>query len=371
MAAIFRRSLYRCCKRHKEPAQNSLDCNPIVPESDAVAREVTLNDGSTLDDAFATDTAGALEIADHVSTMHAAGSLHHANDRASFVKKICPLVLITLVFVYGLLCPIFFFIFSLTAFPGPRTHCTLNATSSFIFGSKGQEGTMVPVPEAQKPEFHLVFFGGNGGDFSGSLKQAVNLLSPLVEAENSTLLFQVYSASYPSYSPNEGWPSKANTVADGVDLVDYALSQANSTTGRVIVGGTSMGCAVTLQVSMERQNHVAGIVLHSPYSSFSKVIQEYRPPWTYLPTPWLWIADRWDSMDAAKSLPEEIPLLVLSSGDDKVIPPSQHQAVFEASDANLKWFKMVAGTEHKDVFGVANKSIDVLTVWIQAVKARL
>jgi len=300
-----------------------------------------------------------------------AGSLPHANNHASFAKKMCRLALFTLVFVYGLLCPIFFFIFSLTAFPGPRTRCSLNSTSSFTFGSKGQEGTMVPVPIAQHPELHLVFFGGNGGDFSGSLKQAISLLTPLVDAENNTLLFQVYSASYPSYAPNQGWPSKANTVSDGVDLVDYALGQANSTTGRVIVGGTSMGCAVTLQVSMQRRDHIAGIVIHSPYSSFSEVIQEYAPPWTYIPTPWLWIADRWDSTDAAKSLPEEIPLLVLSSGDDKVIPPSQHRAVYEASDANLKWFNRVAGAEHKDVFGVANKSIDVLTVWIEAVTARL
>merc|ERR1712137_769928 len=125
-----------------------------------------------------------------------------------------------------------------------------------------------------------------------------------------------------------------------------------------------MGCAVTIQVTASHQSdRVAGIAMHAPFTSFREAVWAFSPPWTYLAMPWFWLCDKWGSVDTIPVIPANIPVLVLSAGADKLVPPSQQWAVFQASSATSKWFNRVPGKEHTDVIGVSNHSVAELSEW--------
>merc|ERR1712232_1182317 len=167
--------------------------------------------------------------------------------------------------------------------------------------------------------------------------------------------FQVYASAYRGYTPNSGWTTESVLVPDSQDLLDYAIKDAaekcsrsgrSLPTKKVFVFGWSMGAAVALQLALARSESIAGLVLMCPWTSLREETLTFLAPTTYALLPWIWLADSWESKYTISSLPLDIPVAVMSALEDEVIAPSQHRAVFEASQAQQKWWLPVVGAYH-------------------------
>lgn len=204
---------------------------------------------------------------------------------------------------------------------------------SFVSNYDGRvlEGCRQPLAEPARAA--MLFFHGNAGTVSSGIMQAAQILVPQYSMPDAPPPIEIFSFSYRGYPPNNGssWRGQSKIVADAEALLDSVLKtdvgggkQGAEADGRVIVGGWSLGAAVALQLAARRPESVAGLVVVSPFDSmWSMALYVFG----YYLSPWIWVSDHWDSLGAAQSLPEDIPVAVLSAGMDMEIPPFMHRHV--------------------------------------------
>lgn len=197
----------------------------------------------------------------------------------------------------------------------------------------------------------------------GAAQQARGIFLPIASSDPS-LAFEVSLSVYRGYPPNSGWTSQRVLDLDASDLLD-AVMQNLSRGSRVLLGGTSMGAAVAAQLAAERPESVAGLVVSSPWSTLWAETLAFDVPFTWLLWPWLWESNRFDSVAAVASLPQDLPVAVLSSTGDRVISPAEQRDVFVASTAAQKWWLPVdAG--HADNWKMARAEASHLRDWVLA-----
>merc|ERR1719221_1350587 len=137
-------------------------------------------------------------------------------------------------------------------------------------------------------------------------------------------VLESFTSSYRGYPSNnddlDDWASRRALTSDGTDVIDFALrSITGKTTGKVIIAGHSLGCAVSLQVAAANPDRVAGVLLLAPWSTLKEETDAFiasfagRFARTIL-VPWKWAMnlDPWDSVHAVSSLPAEVPIAVVS-----------------------------------------------------------
>lgn len=229
---------------------------------------------------------------------------------------------------------------------------------------------------ATAPKVPFLFFPGNGyGDVMAVETEATLMqpqYKPMVSLHPSV---EAFSFSYRGYHPNneKGHASEANIMADAEALLDAVLQQdsARQSGGKVLIGGHSLGCAVTLALAVKRADAIAGIVLFSPFTSMWDMDLIFWKPWSYTFVPWLWVSDRWDNVAPAAAMPIDIPVAMLSSSADEIIPATMQRALFHHFRTNLKWFLPTAGAMHGSVNVEAETQWKGVADWLIASCARL
>ena len=147
----------------------------------------------------------------------------------------------------------------------------------------------------------MIYFGGNAED-----------------VENRAARFSsafpghtVYLVAYRGYGASGGKPTQRDIVGDGIAL--HAIVAGHHPDG-VDVIGRSLGSAVAMQVCARAT--VRRLVLVTPLDSAVAVAEHHLPTWAAR----LLIADRWDSISAARDL--DATTLVVRAGKDQTIPPA-------------------------------------------------
>ena len=147
----------------------------------------------------------------------------------------------------------------------------------------------------------LVYFGGNAESARAS-------------AERFAAWFpdrSVYVLAYRGYGASEGEPGEAALAADAIALYDLVASHHRG--GDIALVGRSLGSGVAAHVAGARP--VSRLVLVTPFDSLVGVAGLHYP---WLPTGLL-MKDRFDS---ARHLARyRGPVLVVSAGRDRVVPP--------------------------------------------------
>lgn len=272
--------------------------------------------------------------------------------------------IIHLVVLYFALTPLLYLAIHFSCFPG-NVHGDVHVSGAqkieFVaeYDFRRMRGLTAPCPEAhlshadeaakrqrqldrERPVAPLIFFGGNAEGMSGSVTDAQIVFSE-IRRENSSYDFQIYSAAYRGYEPNEGWISQRAVTSDAEDLLDFALNHSGATNGRAFLAGWSMGAGVAVQLASKRPESIAGLMVISPWSTLHEEALDILAPLTWLIWPWIWTLDGWDSVSAMASLPEDIPVAVMSASSDDVIRPWQHKKVYDAAcpgagPCSRKWF---------------------------------
>ncbi len=153
---------------------------------------------------------------------------------------------------------------------------------------------------------------------------------PLLEAAG----FEGVLLEYPGYGCRSGEPSEAVLVADA----RAALALLGKEGAPTYLLGESLGSGVAVQVAAADPGAVAGLLLVTPFARMTEVAA-----WHYPIFPMgLLLRDRWNSLDAIRSYPGPVALLI--AGRDEVVGVHQGRRLAEACPGPWKvWEVPLAG----------------------------
>ncbi|KAL7749270.1 hypothetical protein RI367_005422 [Sorochytrium milnesiophthora] len=202
----------------------------------------------------------------------------------------------------------------------------------------------------------LVYFQGNGGNISHRL--------PVFRAMMDTCPgLDVVAISYRGYGLSSGRPSQAGLIADGVDMIQYALDEAQASGRPVWLYGHSLGGAVAIHALLahlqkQPERTVQALIVENTFTSISDMLRHLYPrhtPYHHL-SPFL--RHRWDSLQAMPQLvarmserAQPMHLAFISGERDEMIPQAMMRRLYTAamhaqppnSQVHIRWHSVPLG----------------------------
>jgi hypothetical protein len=148
----------------------------------------------------------------------------------------------------------------------------------------------------------------------------------------------VFVFDYRGYGKSRGRPSEEGLYRDGEAAYQYLVETRKLPPDHILLYGESLGCAVAVELA--RHHPARALILESPFTSTIGMANHYYP---WLPARWL-LRDHYDSL--AKMPEIRLPLLLMHSRQDEIVPFSMGQRLFAAATGDKTFFEMVGG--HND-----------------------
>jgi len=179
-----------------------------------------------------------------------------------------------------------------------------------------------------------VWFHGNAGNISHRLDNLIELHRRL---QHNILIFD-----YRGYGRSEGAPSESGLYLDGEAVIDYLRSRRDVDSGRLVLFGRSLGCAVAVEMAARRE--VYAVVLESPFTSVQEMAKRFYP---FLPGAGLLVRTKFDSLSKINEV--RVPVMVIHGDRDETAPFDMGRELFEAANGP-KRFYTVEGAGHNDTY---------------------
>uniref|UniRef100_A0A7R9W232 Serine aminopeptidase S33 domain-containing protein n=1 Tax=Chlamydomonas euryale TaxID=1486919 RepID=A0A7R9W232_9CHLO len=186
----------------------------------------------------------------------------------------------------------------------------------------------------------VLFFQENAGNMSFRL--------PFLRGMIKALDCPVFAVSYRGYGKSQGRPNEKGIKLDAEAGLQHLLTRTDVDTSRVFVFGRSLGGAVAMHLVSKHQSQVCGLILENTFTCVEDMAAQLIPPLgmfigTGRPLNFL-VTNKWSSIKILPAI-TKVPLLMLVSGKDEMVPPQQmyqlHQAqrapscdIFEFPDAH-------------------------------------
>lgn len=204
-----------------------------------------------------------------------------------------------------------------------------------------------PMPSPPGPA--VLIFNGNAGDRSHRLPLAI----ALAERGYGVLLFD-----YRGYAGNPGSPSEEGLRADALAAVATLAAQPEVDSGRIAYFGESLGAAVAGATATERPP--AALILRSPPPSMVEMGRHHYP---YLPiVDWL-LLDRYPLADKVREL--SVPLLILITEQDEVVPAALSRRVFDAAPEPKRWVPLTAANHNDPALLAGEELVGAVTAFLE------
>jgi uncharacterized protein len=187
-------------------------------------------------------------------------------------------------------------------------------------------GWFVPAPSARATVLH---FHGNGGNISHRLEY-IALFRQL--GLNAVLI------DYRGYGQSEGRTTEAGTYRDARAAWRYLTETRGLAPANIIVHGESLGGAVASRLAAETAP--AGLIVES---SFTSAVNLGAEVYRWLPVRWL-ARYTYPTMEYLRRV--RVPVLVVHSRDDEIIPFHHGQALYAAAQAPKRFIEVRGG--HND-----------------------
>lgn len=171
---------------------------------------------------------------------------------------------------------------------------------------------------AGKPKATIVFFQGNGGNYT----HYQSITQPLVNDG-----YQVFMVSFRGYGESSGKPTHLNIASDSEKIFEYISKRDDIKDTKIIVYGASIGCQIATNFTKKYQSKISGLVLDSGFASFTDIALSNRPKEQHQFIV-MYVKSPYSSKEDIKSI-ENVKLLFIQSKSDKVAPFEQGQLVFE------------------------------------------
>ena len=192
-------------------------------------------------------------------------------------------------------------------------------------------GWYVPAAEAQ---FTILFFHGNAGNISHRL-DTVDLYHRLG--------FNLLIVDYRGYGQSEGRPTEQGTYLDAEAAWHHLVEDRQLAPEQIVIVGRSLGGGIA---SWLAQHQPAGaLVLESTFTSIPDMAARQFP---FLPVRPL-ARIQYDTLARLPNL--SIPILIVHSPNDEVIPYSHGQQIFKAAPEPKQFLKIQGG--HNDGFVIS------------------
>lgn len=179
----------------------------------------------------------------------------------------------------------------------------------------------------------LLFCHGNGGNI-GHRVQKLRVLSGLGVS--------IFIFDYAGYGRSAGRPSEKATYRDAVAAYDYLTQERGISPAEIVLYGESLGTAIAVELATRKSTRA--MVLESPFTSTIAMGQRLLP---WLPVRAM-VTYRYDTLSKIPQL--ELPLLIMHSRADEVIPFDMGQAVYDAARSKKTFFELQGG--HNDGYEV-------------------
>ncbi len=184
-------------------------------------------------------------------------------------------------------------------------------------------------PEAT--ETVVIFFHGNGSSvFDGQY-----IYAHLIEQG-----FGVLGAEYPGYPDASGSPSQTSIISAAQAQFDFIVDQGISAES-IHVYGTSLGAAVATHLASSRP--IGKLVLEAPFNSMVDMVKMRMPIFGFKTL----VKDKWESGQHLKNV--DAPMLWLHGTNDRVIPHSQGQKLYDSYAGEKSEYTIIGGT-HVDLW---------------------
>ena len=164
----------------------------------------------------------------------------------------------------------------------------------------------------------------------------------------------VVLAEYRGFGGMEGTPSEDGLVADARAALEVTRTLPEVDPDRVVVAGFSLGTGVAAALAVEQPS--AGLVLLAPYTSMPDMAWHRLPVLPY----GLLMKARFDTV--ARVASSDVPVLVVASNTDEIIPVVQSERVHDAA-RNADALARVDGLDHSQV-GAAPRTLAPITDFV-------
>lgn len=195
--------------------------------------------------------------------------------------------------------------------------------------------------EARAEKACVVFFHGNGQNRSAHFVH----LYWLVEYG-----FDFFIFDYPGYGQSNGEPSPKSTVQAAIAVIERVSQSCN----KIAVYGHSLGGQIAMRAVWELRNKLTPdlLIVDSTFLSYqevsSKILQKSIITWLFSPLAYILISDSYAIGNKLQDL-QNIPLVVIHSKKDEIIPFELGKNVFESAKNDKQfWIKNSGG--HQETF---------------------
>ena len=251
--------------------------------------------------------------------------------------------------------------------------CLLSTVSLFIFFSRRLEGHFIffptPYPEgdwekeevedidltakdgtkihgwfyrAEEPKKTLLFFHGNAGNITFRHSWCLKLMQ-----KN----FNVLAIDYRGYGKSAGKPTEAGIYEDAHAAYRYLIDERKVKSTELIVYGKSLGGGPASEIALRLP--CAGLILQSTFTSIADMAAFIFP---VLPLRWI-LRTRFDTHEKLKQI--DVPVLIIHSSDDELIPAYMAESNYEACHQGK--LKLFSGATHNGL--ISEKSSQLLELF--------
>jgi fermentation-respiration switch protein FrsA (DUF1100 family) len=176
-----------------------------------------------------------------------------------------------------------------------------------------------------------LFCHGNGGNISHRLDSLVIF---------HRLGLNVFIFDYRGYGRSRGRPSEQGTERDALGAWRWLTEDKQTDPVTLLIFGRSLGGAIAAELANQRPS--AGLILESSFTSFIDIGRAHYP---FLPVRLL-ARYRYETIKKVAGI--NIPVLVVHSRQDELVPFSYGQKLFEACSEPKEFLEISGG--HNDGF---------------------
>ena len=173
-------------------------------------------------------------------------------------------------------------------------------------------GWYIPHPQAQHV---LLFFHGNAGNISHR-RDSIEIFHRLG--------LNVFIIDYRGYGKSQDSPSEQGIYQDATAAWEFLATEKGFTSQQIIIFGRSLGGVIAAKLAAEVQPR--GVILESTFSSARDFARVVFPILARL----VWIRYDFNTVESIQRV--TVPVLVLHSPDDEIMPFHLGEKVFEAAN---------------------------------------
>lgn len=196
------------------------------------------------------------------------------------------------------------------------------------------------IPQTQPTAKVVLYLHGNSGNMAAQEKSCnLDRVAKLYH-----LGFSVFTIDYRGYGNSEGpFPTEARVYEDALTAWNYLTQEKNFAPEEIFIYGHSLGGAIAVNLCLQ-QPKAAGLIAEGCFTSIKDIARRKRRIQIFPLN--LLITQKFDFINKVKSL--QMPVLFIHGMNDRVVPATMSQTLFEAAPKPKKLL-LIPNAGHDDL----------------------